>query len=144
MSTTHLLIIAHGSRREASNDEVRRLAGRVRELCAPGLDHVEVAFLELAEPSIPEGLARCVAQGAREIVVFPYFLAAGTHVALDIPEAISAFAHKHPDIRIRLTPHLGASDALPHAILSVALAGQASAHQVAVNRATPHDRSVRT
>lgn len=134
MSATHLLIIAHGSRREASNDEVRRLAGRVRDLCAPGLDHVEVAFLELAEPSIPEGLTRCVAQGAREIVVFPYFLAAGTHVALDIPEAIGAFELEHPDMRIRLTPHLGASDALPHAILSVALAGQESTHQLAVNR----------
>jgi len=133
MNTSHLLIIAHGSRREASNDEVRRLAGRVRDLRAPGIAHVEVAFLELAEPSIPEGLARCVAKGAREIVVFPYFLAAGTHVALDIPEAISAFELDHPQIRIRLTPHLGASDALPGAILSVALAGLEAGRAVAVN-----------
>ena len=55
MRATHLLIIAHGSRREASNDEVRRLADRVRALCAPGIADVEVAFLELAEPSIAEG-----------------------------------------------------------------------------------------
>jgi len=64
-----------------------------------------------------------VAKGAREIVVFPYFPAAGTHVAVDIPKAISAFELEYPQIRIRLTPHLGASDALPGAILSVALAG---------------------
>lgn len=124
MSTPHLLIIAHGSRREASNEEVRRLAGRVRDLRVPGIGQVEVAFLELAEPSIPEGLARCVANGAQEIVVFPYFLAAGTHVAQDIPEAIRAFEREHPHIRVRLTPHLGASEALPGAILAVALAGQ--------------------
>ncbi len=131
MRATHLLIVAHGSRREASNDEVCRLADRVRALCAPGIAEVEVAFLELAEPSIAEGLARCVAKGAREIVVFPYFLAAGTHVALDIPEAVSAFELDHPDIRIRLTPYLGASEALPRAILAVALAGQETGQPVA-------------
>lgn len=120
MNATHLLIIAHGSRREASNDEVRRLAGRVRGLRPPGIGHVEVAFLELAEPSIPEGLARCVERGAREIIVLPYFLAAGTHVTLDIPEMISAFELDHPQIRIRLTPHLGASATLPRAILAMA------------------------
>lgn len=133
MRSTHLLIIAHGSRREASNDEVRRLAARVRDLRVPGIDHVEVAFLELAEPSIAEGLKCCVAQGATEIVVLPYFLAAGTHVAQDIPDWLSAFAQAHPQVRIHLAPHLGASDALPQAISSIALA--ALAHRQTATRA---------
>jgi sirohydrochlorin ferrochelatase len=133
MRATHLLIIAHGSRREASNDEVRRLAARVRERCTPAIGHVEVAFLELAEPSIAEGLARCVAKGAQEIVVLPFFLAAGTHVALDIPEAIANFELDYPDLRIRLTPHLGASEALPDAILSVALAELETKRPIATN-----------
>lgn len=131
MSAVHLLIIAHGSRREASNDEIRRLAARVRDLCAPGLDQVEVAFLELAKPSLPEGLNHCVAQGASEIIVLPYFLAAGTHVARDIPEAIDAFKLAHPGIRVHLTPHLGASHVLPQAIL--ALARQKLVPQVALS-----------
>lgn len=118
----HLLIVAHGSRRAASNDEVRRLAERVASLRSPGIDHVETAFLELAEPSIPDGLARCAALGAREIVVFPYFLAAGTHVADDIPEAVAAFQAEHPDLTVRLTAHLGAAEALPGAILQVVAA----------------------
>lgn len=133
MDAVHLLIVAHGSRRVASNDEVRLLAGRVRGLCTPGIGHVEVAFLELAEPSIAEGLARCVAKGASEIIVFPYFLAAGTHVTEDIPEAIRQFACHHPHIRVRLTPHLGASEALPHAIVAVALAGMEAERPVVVN-----------
>lgn len=131
MPTTHLLIVAHGSRRAASNDEVQRLAERVRRLCGPQIAGVEVAFLELAEPSIHAGLARCAAAGADEIVVFPYFLAAGTHVAQDIPDAVAAFAHAHPNLRVRLTPHLGASDALPGAILAVALSGAQVAAAVA-------------
>lgn len=137
MRATHLLIVAHGSRREASNDEVRRLADRVRARCGPGVAGVEVAFLELAAPSIPEGLARCLAKGAQEIVVFPYFLAAGTHVALDIPEAVSAFELDHPHIRVRLTPHLGASEVLPQAILAVALAGREVGQSHAANGISP-------
>jgi sirohydrochlorin ferrochelatase len=115
-----LLIIAHGSRRAASNDEVRTLAATVRAQAGVAYDHVETAFLELAEPSIPAGLAALAAQGATDIVAFPYFLAAGTHVAQDIPEAIAAFTAAHPQVQVRLTPHLGASAALPGAILSVA------------------------
>jgi sirohydrochlorin ferrochelatase len=120
MSERHLLIVAHGSRRQASNDEVRELGERLRALCDPSIDQVEVAFLELAEPSIPDGLARCAAQGAREIIVFPYFLAAGTHVANDIPEALAAFRELHPTIQVRLASHLGASPALARTILDVA------------------------
>lgn len=115
-----LLIIAHGSRRAASNDEVRELADAVRAQQAQHYDHVETAFLELAEPSIPDGLASLAAQGAHEIVAFPYFLAAGTHVTQDIPDAIAGFAATHPEVAVRLTPHLGASAALPAAILNVA------------------------
>jgi sirohydrochlorin ferrochelatase len=120
MSQRHLLIIAHGSRRAASNDEVRALGDRVREMRDPGIEHVEVAFLELAEPGIPEGLAHCVALGAGEIIVFPYFLAAGTHVASDIPEALAEFSQHHPEIKLRLASHLGASPALAKTILDVA------------------------
>ncbi|OYZ55778.1 MAG: hypothetical protein B7Y21_13875 [Hydrogenophilales bacterium 16-61-112] len=87
-----LLIIAHGSRRGASNDEVRQLADQVRAQPHHAYDHIGAAFLELAEPSIQEGLAALVAQGATDIIAFPYFLAAGTHVAQDIPEAIAEFS----------------------------------------------------
>lgn len=115
-----LLIIAHGSRRAASNDEVRALADAVRTQPGQAYAHVEAAFLELAEPSIAEGLAALAAKGATEIVAFPYFLAAGTHVAQDIPEAIAEFSASHPGVAVRLAPHLGASAALPAAILGMA------------------------
>ena len=115
-----LLIIAHGSRRAASNDEVRALADAVRAQPGQAYDHVEAAFLELVEPGIPEGLKALAAKGATEIVAFPYFLAAGTHVAQDIPEAIAEFAASHPGINVRLTQHLGASNTLPAAILGMA------------------------
>ncbi len=120
MFQRHLLIIAHGSRREASNDEVRRLADRVTVLGGPDFVAVSVGFLELARPAIPEALADCVARGAREIVVVPYFLAAGTHVVDDLPQAITTFQGEHPGVTVRVTPHLGAAETLPALILALA------------------------
>ena len=81
MTRPTLLIVAHGSRRQASNEEVRALARRLAAAQHPDIGEIEVAFLELAEPSIADGLTNCVNKGAKEIAVFPYFLAAGTHVA---------------------------------------------------------------
>lgn len=127
MTRPTLLIVAHGSRRQASNLEVRALARRLAAADHPDIGDVHVAFLELAEPSITEGLAECVERGARAIVVFPYFLAAGTHVANDIPEVIAAFRAKHPHVEVTLTPHLGAAPTLPHAILGLVLSGEALA-----------------
>lgn len=127
MNKRMLLIVAHGSRRAASNDEVRALAARLRAIQHPDIGDIEVAFLELAEPSIADGLEACVRKGAQEIVLFPYFLAAGTHVANDIPEEIAAFCAKHLDIKVSLTAHLGAAPTLPQAILGLVLSDQALA-----------------
>lgn len=69
--------------------------------------HVEAGFLELAEPGIGDGLAALAATGETEIVTFPCFLAAGTHVAQDIPRAIAGFSAAYPGVKVRLTRHLG-------------------------------------
>jgi sirohydrochlorin ferrochelatase len=67
-------IIAHGSRRAASNDEVRALADAVRAQPGQACAHVETAFPELAEPSIAAGLAALAPRGATGIAAFPTFL----------------------------------------------------------------------
>jgi sirohydrochlorin ferrochelatase len=106
-----LLLVAHGSRRAVSNDEVRALAQRMARQ-AEGFDLVDCAFLELAEPLIPEGIARCVARGAAQIQVLPYFLAEGRHVAEDIPREVAAGRLAHPGVVIHLLPHLGLAEGL--------------------------------
>ncbi len=118
--TRALLVVAHGSRRDTSNEEVRKLTSRLSTKCGKKFDLVDCAFLELAEPSIPEGLERCINQGAKEVIVFPYFLAAGRHVVTDIPGEIAAVTSRHPNIDIRLVPHLGQSAQLVDAILGLA------------------------
>jgi sirohydrochlorin ferrochelatase len=105
-----LLVIAHGSRRQASNDEVRQLTSRIADKAGEQFDIVESAFLELAEPSIPDGIKKCVEKGAKEIIVLPYFLSAGRHVSEDIPGEVDLTRSHYPDVDIQIAPYLGAID----------------------------------
>ena len=119
-----LLLVAHGSRREASNEEVRALTGQLRH-AANGFDHIECAFLELAEPSVTEGLRRAITAGADEVVVLPYFLSAGRHVITDIPAEIELVRLEHPSVNIRLAPHLGSAEGIVDLLLGQASQGHA-------------------
>lgn len=92
--TTGLIIVDHGSRRRESNELLLAVAEAYRRHSGWGI--VEPAHMELAEPSIATAFRRCVEQGARLIVVFPYFLGPGRHWNEDIPrltaEAAAAWA----------------------------------------------------
>ncbi len=102
-----LVVIAHGSRRAASNDEVGELACQLAGLVVNDYPIVGVGFLELAEPLIPDALEKAIAEGASEICVFPYFLSAGRHVVTDVPNEVQVVQDKYPDISIKMLPYLG-------------------------------------
>jgi sirohydrochlorin ferrochelatase len=116
---TSLLIVAHGSRREASNDEVRALAGIIRDRVTD-YDSVEPAFLELAEPSIPDGIRAAIKNGSKKVIVLPYFLSAGRHVTEDIPADIKVVQDESPDVDIVLAPYVGAADGIVELLLNQA------------------------
>ena len=112
-----LLIVAHGSRRKDSNDEVRRLADRIRENSGPAFGLVASAFLEISSPQMDSAIADLAEKGATEIAVFPYFLAAGTHVANDIPRMVEGEKEAYPNIDFEILPHLGALQGISSLIL---------------------------
>jgi sirohydrochlorin ferrochelatase len=113
----YLLLIAHGSRRQGANDEIIRLAESIAGHADNGYDGVLPAFLEIAEPSISEGIKRCVELGAEHIVVMPYFLAAGNHVYKDIPGEIACAQAGAPEVKIEMSQYLGASEAMASLVL---------------------------
>lgn len=116
----HLLLVAHGSRREASNEEVRQLAAALARRARGRFDAVSCAFLEIAGPSIPEGIEAAVLAGAAEVVVLPYFLSAGRHVAVDIPREVEAKRLEHPLVNIQVTPYLGLAGGVADMVLDLA------------------------
>ena len=110
-----ILLVDHGSRRAAANELLEEMAKRVRAR-EPGT-LVFTGHLEIAEPSIPQGIAACVAAGADEIVVHPYFLSPGRHTSSDIPRIVDAAAAEHTGVRISVTEPLGPHDKLVDVIL---------------------------
>jgi sirohydrochlorin ferrochelatase len=116
-----LLLIAHGSRREASNQEVRKLAARLEQIAGDRFDGVIPAFLELAEPAIPTGVDLCVESGATAVTAVPYFLSAGRHVASDIPGELEQAKLKHGAVTVHLSDYLGKHASVPELLLALAL-----------------------
>lgn len=104
-SETSVLLVAHGSRLEQANDEVRSLARKLSEgLRVP----VIACFLELAAPSIPEAIDLAARTGTRRVKILPYFLAQGRHVQRDIPSILQEKREQYPDISIEMLDYLGA------------------------------------
>lgn len=102
---TALLVMVHGSPRVESNRDMFQVVERVRER---GLFHfVNVGFMELNEPTIPEAIEECVNSGARRVVAVPYFLHAGTHVADDLPGLLEEATEKYPGVTFLMGDYLG-------------------------------------
>jgi len=115
-----LVLVAHGSRRQASNQEVINLAHGLRQQAGKRYGVVEAGFLELASPSIPEAIESCIESGATAVNVVPYFLAAGRHVVEDIPGIVESVAEQHRDVSIRIAEHIGMSGLMIQLILDAA------------------------
>ena len=109
LSNTHrtgILIVGHGSRREEANEDVREAA---RQIGLRGdFPLVEPAFLEITRPTIREGFAALIAQGARHIIVHPYFLSPGRHTRGDIPVEVRAAASLYDVVSYQITEPLAA------------------------------------
>ena len=110
-----LLLIDHGSRRAASNVQLEDMAARVAAR-RPGLP-VTAAHMEIAPPSIADGVDRLVAQGATEIVGLLYFLSDGRHSQEDVPHLLAEAVARHPGVTGRVGQALGPHDALADLLL---------------------------
>src|SRR5438128_2341104 len=100
-----LQLIAHGSRQPEANADLHYFAEEFRR--RGDYDIVIASFLELAAPSIEQGGALCVEQGAERVVLLPFFLSAGVHVQRDLTEARERLAARFPHIDFRLARPLG-------------------------------------
>ena len=63
--------------------------------------------MELAEPSIATAFRRCVEQGAKTVIIFPYFLSPGRHWHDDIPALAAEAAEAFPGVSYLVTAPFG-------------------------------------
>jgi sirohydrochlorin ferrochelatase len=111
-----IVLVDHGSKFDAANALLLDVVQLFRE--KTGARIVEAAHMELAAPTIADALAACVAQGARRVVVHPYFLAPGRHSTSDIPRICAEAAEAFPCVEVRVSEPLGLDDRLIEVVMA--------------------------
>jgi sirohydrochlorin ferrochelatase len=102
---TAVIILGHGSKSRDADEAIRRVAAEGKKL--GGYDIVEHAFLQYVQPGLGKALEQCIRQGAQKIVIVPFFMQSGAHVARDIPELADKAKKQYPGIDIVVTDYVG-------------------------------------
>lgn len=110
-----IILVDHGSRREAANRHLEGLAALVADQRTDWV--IRIAHLELAEPSVPAVIDECVQVGARKVILHPFFLLPGRHTVVDLPEHAESARRRHPGVMIRITETLGLDPRLVSIVL---------------------------
>jgi len=108
--STGLLLVGHGTRDAAGLAELFKTARLVRRLL-PGVP-AELGFLELAEPTIDEAVARLAAAEVRRLVAMPLLLFAAGHAKRDIPAAVAVAVGRYPNLMVEHAGHLGCHESI--------------------------------
>lgn len=105
---TVLLVVGHGSRDDIANAEFEAVVARLRAVRTERVTH---AYVEIAQPSLQEGL-RAAASTARRVIVLPLFLFAAGHVKNDLPLALAEARRDFPGVEFVAAAPLGVHPAL--------------------------------
>ncbi len=112
-----LILVDHGSTVEEANTLLEDVAEKIRTHSNSPFDIVQHCHMELCEPSIKDAFCECVAAGASDITVHPYFLVPGRHSKSDIPRMVSEAARNYPHVTHRVTEPLGLHEKIIEVIL---------------------------
>ncbi len=81
---------------------------------------VELAFLEMMNPSLESAVGSLASQGVKEIAVLPVFFGQGGHLRNDFPTLLANCRAKFPEITLSDIPAVGEDEAVLQAIISLA------------------------
>ena len=110
-----IILFGHGARDPRWREPFDRLVSLWRSQHPQIL--VELAFLEMMQPSLEEAVASLGALGATQITVVPVFFGQGGHLRKDFPVLLSACQEKFPQISLSATPAVGEDLAVLQAIV---------------------------
>ncbi|WP_455240896.1 sirohydrochlorin nickelochelatase [Methanothermobacter tenebrarum] len=80
-----VLLVGHGSRLPYGEKVIKKLAKLYeKEAEYP----VEIGFMNISKPTIPEAVKKLSKKGVKKIIVTPVFLAHGVHTKHDIPHIL--------------------------------------------------------
>lgn len=88
-----ILLMDHGSRNPNSNRRLFDLAQLYQQSLHSKSFIVAAAHMEIASPTIRDGIASLLKAGVDGIICHPYFLSPGRHVQEDIPRLVKEAIH---------------------------------------------------
>lgn len=109
-----LVLFAHGARDPRWAQPFQKLQAMAQQQLPDA--HVELAFLELMEPRLPEVVDRLAAEGCQRISIVPVFLGQGGHVLRDLPPMIETLRTRHPQLQLSVSDAVGESAEVLQAI----------------------------
>jgi sirohydrochlorin cobaltochelatase len=109
-----LVLFAHGSRdpqwAEPFRAIQRKVAAKRPALC------VELAFLQLMQPTLEDTVDRLTKSGCVLVTIAPLFMAEGAHLKRDLAELLKTLQARYADVELRLLPAAGETDEVLEAI----------------------------
>lgn len=111
-----IILIAHGSKKESSNNEFIAMVEQIKE--KNDYDFTQAAFLEIAFPNIQTASKSLIKQGVESITFYPYFLNSGKHVLIDIPTIVNQLREENKETEFKLLNHFGTSNKIHQIILN--------------------------
>lgn len=100
-----LLMIGHGTRDEEGRQTFVNFATAYQAL-DPSRPVIP-CFLELTEPSIQDGIERCIAEGYTDISALPILLFAARHNKFDVTNELDRAKAKYPQLKFHYGRHFG-------------------------------------
>jgi sirohydrochlorin cobaltochelatase len=100
-----IVLFAHGARDPEWARPFREICARIRT-SRPEYP-IELAFLELMEPTLEEAIRSLADRGASAITVFPLFMAQGGHLKDDLPKILGEIRKAYPHVPIALETAIG-------------------------------------
>ncbi len=100
-----IILFAHGARDERWKEPFLKLQKIIQTNSVN--QRVELSFLELMTPSLPDTIDRLVTEGFLQIVVIPIFFGQGGHMRRDFPGILKECQTKHPELQLSAKAAVG-------------------------------------
>jgi sirohydrochlorin cobaltochelatase len=120
------ILLAHGSRDPQWQAPFEAITSMIKQQAlktAADTNYaipVELAYMELCEPSLEKMCEQLAHQGYQQIDIYPLFFAAGRHLRIDVPKQLSQI-EKALEITTQLHPPVGQKEIVQQAVSKVIL-----------------------
>jgi sirohydrochlorin cobaltochelatase len=121
-----VILFSHGSLLCGAGEQLAAHAQRLQS--TREYSCVEIGYLNYSSPTFAVAVEKCVAAGAQEILIAPYFLVPGYFVNSGLPRVLEPAQQRFPTIQFRVAPVLGDHPLLEHAVANCAKRAVTSEH----------------